>query len=103
MPEGVIDELRNKYSKFRTRHEESYVEMKEARDRRERERKGELEWGGGTPRAMLTPVQEMNRQRRMERVGGGKLSEEMLARIGEVMAKNEVSLKSRKIQHTTTT
>lgn len=32
MPMGVIDELRNKYSVFRTRHDESYVAAKMAED-----------------------------------------------------------------------
>lgn len=90
MPSGVIDELRNKYSKFRTRHEDSYLEMKEDMDRRTREREGELGWGGGTPRVMLTPIQELNRQRRMETRGveeENKLTDEVLAGIGETMAR----------------
>ncbi|KAL8649373.1 MAG: hypothetical protein Q9226_005598 [Calogaya cf. arnoldii] len=90
MPSAVIDELRNKYSKFRTRHEDSYVEMKEDMDRKTKERESELRWGGGTPRAMLTPVQELNRQRRIERKGveeENKLTEEVLAGIGETMAR----------------
>ncbi|KAI4104145.1 MAG: hypothetical protein LQ339_003998 [Xanthoria mediterranea] len=92
MPTGVIDELRNKYSKFRTRHEDSYLEMKEEIDRKAKEREAELKWGGGTPRVMLTPVQELNRQRRMERKGleeeeGNQLTDEVLAGIGETMAR----------------
>lgn len=90
MPSGVIDELRNKYSKFRTRHEDSYLELKEDIDRKTKEREGEMKWGGGTPRVMLTPIQELNRQRRMERRGveeENKLTEEVLAGIGETMAR----------------
>ncbi|CAL8582545.1 hypothetical protein XPA_008201 [Xanthoria parietina] len=91
MPTGVIDELRNKYSKFRTRHEDSYLEMKEEIDRKAKEREAELKWGGGTPRVMLTPVQELNRQRRMERRGveeeNNELTDEVLAGIGETMAR----------------
>lgn len=88
-PSGVIDELRNKYSKFRTRHEDSYIEMKEAMDEKQKRRDQEMEWGGGTPKEMLTPVQELNRQRRMERKGmeEDKLTEEVLAGIGEMMVK----------------
>ncbi|KAL8723946.1 MAG: hypothetical protein Q9166_008212 [cf. Caloplaca sp. 2 TL-2023] len=91
MPSGVIDELRNKYSKFRTRHEDSYIEMKEDMDRKNEERERELKWGGGTPRVMLTPVQELNRMRRREREGVGeenKLTKEVLAGIGERMARS---------------
>ncbi|KAL8916036.1 MAG: hypothetical protein Q9172_006491 [Xanthocarpia lactea] len=90
MPSAVIDELRNKYSKFRTRHEDSYIEMKEDIDRKSKDREEELEWGGGTPRVMLTPIQELNRQRRMERMAveeEDKLTEEVLAGIGETMAR----------------
>ncbi|KAL8719575.1 MAG: hypothetical protein Q9225_003427, partial [Loekoesia sp. 1 TL-2023] len=89
MPSGVIDELRNKYSKFRTRHEDSYIEMKEAQDEEVARKKEELEWGAGTPKEMLTPVQELNRLRRMERKGleEDRLTEEVLAGIGELMVK----------------
>ncbi|KAL8694548.1 MAG: hypothetical protein Q9218_000804 [Villophora microphyllina] len=90
MPDGVIDELRYKYSKFRTRHEDWYIEKKATQDEVARRRKEQLEWGGGTPKEMLTPGQELNRMRRMERRGleENRLTEEVLAGIGEVMARN---------------
>ncbi|KAL8666130.1 MAG: hypothetical protein Q9202_001637 [Teloschistes flavicans] len=88
MPEGVIDELRYKYSKFRTRHEDWYLEKKKTQEETLKKREEELKWGGGTPKEMLTPVQELNRIRRMEREGleEDKVAEEVLAGIGEVMA-----------------
>lgn len=88
MPEGVIDELRYKYSKFRTRHEDWYIEKKKAMDETLKKKEEELQWGGGTPKEMLTPVQELNRMRRMEREGPeeNNLADEVLAGIGEVMA-----------------
>ncbi|KAL8684098.1 MAG: hypothetical protein Q9224_006617 [Gallowayella concinna] len=95
MPSGVIDELRNKFSKFRTRHEDSYIDMLEDFDRKSEKRQQELKWGGGTPRAMLTPVQELNRQRRMERLGVEEengLTEDVLAAIGETMARRGKTL-----------
>lgn len=101
MPSGVIDELRNKYSKFRTRHEDSYIEMQEEKDRRTREKEEELKWGGGTPRAMLTPVQELNRKRRMEKLEGegeDGLTEEVLAGIGQVMARRGMELPEEKVK-----
>ncbi|KAL8996979.1 MAG: hypothetical protein Q9169_003630 [Polycauliona sp. 2 TL-2023] len=101
MPSGVIDELRNKYSKFRTRHEDSYIEMKEDIDRKSKEREEELRYGGGTPRVMLSPIQELNRQRRMERGPAeeeNKLTEEILAGIGETMARKGKRLPSRDVQ-----
>ena len=90
MPSGVIDELRNKYSKFRRRHEDSYIEMKETQDEKAKRRKEILEYGGGTPKEMLTPVQELNRARKMERkaLEEDKLTEEVLAGIGKLMVKN---------------
>ncbi|KAL9590793.1 MAG: hypothetical protein Q9203_000431 [Teloschistes exilis] len=94
MPEGVIDELRYKYSKFRTRHEDWYIEKKKSRDETLKKKEEELKWGGGTPKEMLTPVQELNRMRRMEKEGleENKLAEEVLAGIGEVMAGKGKSL-----------
>lgn len=83
MPETLIDELRNRYSKFRTRHTEEYIRKKEAEQaaKKEARRKEKKMW---------TPVQEFNRlQRAMRRSRGQpELTEEMLAKIGEVMAKN---------------
>lgn len=84
IPEGVIDELRNKYSKFRTRHEDWYVARKEAQaDAKQRERE--------TLRAMQTPLEEFNEMQREIRDAAGEpdLSEEMLSKIGEVMAKSK--------------
>ena len=81
MPETVIDELRNKYSKFRDRHDEDFIarKMKEdeeaAANKRTRER-------------MRTPLKETLRRERMAKKALGRpmLSEDTLARIGELMA-----------------
>lgn len=84
-PVGVIDELRNKYSKFRTRHDPEYVAKKEAEELvRKMEENARI----------LTPVQEINRKAREERKALGKpiLSEEMLEKIGRVMAQNRPEL-----------
>lgn len=84
LPGGVIDELRNKYSKFRTRHEPWYVAQKEAeaaaKDRRRQ-----------TIKAMQTPLEEFNEMQRAIRDAAGEpqLSDEMLSKIGEVMAKSK--------------
>lgn len=84
MPEGVIDELRNKYSKFRTRHEDWYVAEKET-ETEAKARKGK------TVRAMQTPLEEFNEMQRAIRDAAGEpeLSEDMLAKIGQVMAKSK--------------
>lgn len=86
MPEQVLDELRNKYSRFRTRHEEWYVEQKEAEaEAKERQRE--------TVRSMQTPVQEFNEMKREMRgmAGEPELTEEMLEKIGEVMASKKAA------------
>jgi large subunit ribosomal protein L24 len=83
VPEGLIDELRNQYSKFRTRHTEEYIAQKAAEEEEKKAARMKS-------REMLTPVQEFNRKQREIRRARGQpvLTEEMLAKIGEVMAKN---------------
>lgn len=82
IPEGVIDELRNKYSKFRTRHTPEYIAQKEAEEAAKQSRKKSAD-------TMLLPVQQLNRKLRAERraLGQPELTEQMLEKIGEVMAK----------------
>jgi large subunit ribosomal protein L24 len=84
MPGSVIDELRNKFSKFRTRHEESYLLKKIEEEREKEERKKSI-------KLMRTPINEINRRERKLRKakGKGKLTAEMLARIGAVIAKKK--------------
>jgi len=79
MPASVIDELRNKYSRFRTRHDWEYEQKKEAETARGEKRK-ELS------KAMRTPLQELRDVRAKEKALNEKdLSNEQLARIGEVI------------------
>ncbi|KUJ12017.1 uncharacterized protein LY89DRAFT_593978 [Mollisia scopiformis] len=82
MPGSVIDELRNKFSKFRTRHDPEYIEAKLAEDRAVEEKKKQAA-------EMRTPLKEINRRERKLRKakGKGKLSTEMLERIGHIIAK----------------
>lgn len=81
MPPSVIDELRGKFSKFRTRHDEEYIAKKTAEDVEMQKRKG-------MNLSMRTPIKELNRKVREEKKARGKpqLSEELLVRIGQVMA-----------------
>jgi len=83
MPEGLIDELRNQYSKFRTRHTPEYIAKKAAEEEEKRAKRQQA-------KEMLTPIQEFNRMQREIRRARGQpvLTEEMLAKIGEVMARN---------------
>jgi large subunit ribosomal protein L24 len=88
MPPSVIDELRNKYSKFRDRHDEAYVARKIAALAEAEAERARL------VAAAATPAQEAKRRERQLRKARGwpELTDEMLARIGEVMARNRPAL-----------
>ncbi|KAK5629377.1 hypothetical protein RRF57_005092 [Xylaria bambusicola] len=83
MPETVIDELRHKYSRFRTRHEPEYIARLEAEEQDKKDRAKLME-------SMRTPLQEFHRAEREKKKKKGKprLTMEMLEKIGEVIAKN---------------
>ncbi|KAI1210444.1 uncharacterized protein F4807DRAFT_423436 [Annulohypoxylon truncatum] len=84
MPESLIDELRGKYSRFRTRHDPEYVARLEAEEQAKRDQKKAAE------ESMRTPLQELHRAEREKKKKKGKprLTVEMLEKIGEVMARN---------------
>lgn len=83
MPETVIDELRGKYSKFRTRHDEEFLEKVKNTDR-QGERMQQLGLRMRTPLQELHALEKEKKAQRPE----PQLTEDMLARIGEVMAAN---------------
>lgn len=79
MPMTVIDELRSKYSKFRTRHDWDYVQKKEAEDARAEKRKELI-------KTVRTPLQELADLRAKQKAAAEKtLTDEQLAKIGEVI------------------
>lgn len=84
LPNGVIDELRGPYSRFRTRHEAWYIEKKEAE---EAARKGLHRMH----ESMRTPLEELHAKRRAKNLAEGEpeLSETMLEKIGQIMARNK--------------
>jgi large subunit ribosomal protein L24 len=86
MPGGVIDELRNRYSRFRTRHEDWYVAKKEAEAAAKKASKE-------VPDSMLTPIDELRRLRLAEKRARPEpeLSDEMLEKIGQVIARNKAA------------
>lgn len=91
MPGGVIDELRNKYSRFRTRHDAGYQLALDNRARRKAEYKAWAESAGGM---LMTPVKEarqLEREKLKER-GEPALEKKLLERIGEVMAKQGIAM-----------
>lgn len=83
-PGSVIDELRNKYSVFRTRHDPEYIAKKVAEDKEKQEKQLLV-------RKMRTPVKEINRleKKMLKAKGKGKLTEQMLERIGKVIAEKK--------------
>ena len=83
MPLGVIDELRNKFSKFRDRHDDEWVADKIRKDEEKAEKAKDL-------KGMMSPTIEARRAYKQARVGMGKratLTVEQQAMIGEVMAR----------------
>lgn len=89
MPPSVLDELRNKYSYFRDRHDPEWVEQKLAED--EAEKQKEL-WA----KKMITPLKELHARQRAENRAKGKqpLPSEALAKIGEAMAAHKAAKKA---------
>lgn len=79
-PQPVIDELRNKYSKYRTRHDPDWLAQKKAEEGAELAKK----------KIVRTPLQELNRKIRLEKYARGPpvLTEEMLETIGQAMAQS---------------
>lgn len=84
MPGSIIDELRNKYSKFRTRHDPEYIEAKIQEEEELKAKKRSI-------KEMDNPLKEVNRKARKERKAKGKgiLTREMLERIGRVIAEKK--------------
>ena len=84
MPDQILNELRNPYSRFRTRHEAWYIEKKEAEDAAKKGRANML-------KSMQTPEDELSEKRRKAKAERGEpeLTDEMLAKIGEVMIKSQ--------------
>jgi large subunit ribosomal protein L24 len=80
MPSTVIDELRNKFSIFRTRHEPEYIEKKMQEDR-------EVVAKKQLAKRMRTPLHEINRkERKLRRLRGkGTLTSGMMERIGRAI------------------
>ena len=91
MPPSIIDELRNKYSKFRDRHDEAWLQAKRDED------KAAVKKMLRTWSLARTPTQEYWRRERLKNKsrfvrlkeqGKAGLTDEVLAGIGEVMEKN---------------
>ncbi|KAK2808835.1 hypothetical protein FQN50_004311 [Emmonsiellopsis sp. PD_5] len=89
MPPEFIDELRNKYSKFRTKHDPEWVAQKLEEDRREEERRnGKLV----TPRTlyMEKKAQEKAEKRQKDEQGNYALSRSTAEYVAQFMAKKNM-------------
>ncbi|EOD50098.1 putative kow motif domain protein [Neofusicoccum parvum UCRNP2] len=89
MPPSVLDELRNKYSYFRDRHDPEWVEKKLAEDAAEQQKELLM-------KRMITPLKELHARQRAENRAKGRqpLPDEALARIGEFMAAHKAAKKA---------
>ena len=86
MPFGVVDEMRNKYSKFRDRHDDDFIAKKEAEDRIEEIEK--MRKQAVAPRGARNIAR--SRKGTLKRAKGEPLlSDELAAHIGERMAIGE--------------
>lgn len=93
MPPSVLDELRNKYSYFRDRHDADYLAKKAAEDAAERQKED-------MSKMMITPLKQLHaRQRAINKAKGRQpLPDEALARIGELVASHKASKKAARAQ-----
>ena len=84
MPPAVIDELRNKYSALRSRHDDAWVAAKDA------EHFARLQRRARTMQNMISPLEELAAKKQAEKSAKGEpaLDDDTLAAIGQVMARN---------------
>lgn len=98
-PEIVLDELRNRYSRFRTRHTPEYIAAKvaEEAEKKEAKRYGHAlvkgKQPGVSPPGMRTPLEEFHMQQKALRRARGQpeLTDDMLEQIGRLMAQSKIS------------
>jgi large subunit ribosomal protein L24 len=81
MPTPIIDELRNKYSRFRTRHDQWYIEKKQAEEAR-------VKGAQSMMQSMQTPLQEFHAKQKAIKEARGEpvLTDDMLEKLGQVIA-----------------
>lgn len=89
MPGSVLNELRNPFSKFRTRHEAWYIAKKEAEEAEKKARHDTL-------KSMRTPLDELHDKQRETKAAHPEpeLTDEMLQKLGEIIARKKASAMS---------
>ncbi|PGH04085.1 hypothetical protein AJ79_07185 [Helicocarpus griseus UAMH5409] len=87
-PSSVIDELRNKFSKFRTRHDPEWAAMKEEEDRLMREHETKT-WVTPKTSAVARKIKqrEMEREQQRDENGNYIIPEETASYIEQFLAK----------------
>ncbi|RCI12524.1 hypothetical protein L249_0358 [Ophiocordyceps polyrhachis-furcata BCC 54312] len=88
MPPSVLDELRNRYSKFRTRHEQWYIDRHEAEEAAKKAKKAK------DVRSMMSPMDELYEKRQQLRQARPEpqLTDDMLEKIGRMMLRNSAAV-----------
>lgn len=92
LPFSMIDELRGKYSEFRTRHTKEFVEKVAANERRKKARAAYFERGGGMledPMKRLSLADQAKRRREW-REKGDVPGPEVLEQLGKKMVESGV-------------
>jgi large subunit ribosomal protein L24 len=99
IPAGVIDELRGKYSKFRTRHEPGFIAKREAEVEREAYLKDHIRNRLMTPSQLFheSRLKKANSEADSHTEGEKSISTDLLAQIGETMAKNSSRTREKRL------
>jgi large subunit ribosomal protein L24 len=86
MPSPVLDELRNKYSRFRTRHEPEYMARKAAQEDMKKGRHQLLV-------QMQMPGEQFSAKQKELKAAQGEpeLSDEMLEKLGQIIAQTKAA------------
>ncbi|PGH07841.1 hypothetical protein GX51_01551 [Blastomyces parvus] len=89
-PATIIDELRNKFSKFRTRHDPEWVVEKEAEDRKMEERRNKA-WATPKTEFMAQKAQKrlMEREQQKDENGNYIVPEDTASYIEQFLAKKQ--------------
>lgn len=86
MPSTVLDELRNKFSRFRTRHEGWYVAKKEHEEAIKNKK-------AQTMQSMMSPADELHALNKAKKAAAKEpeLSNEMLEKLGQIIAETKAT------------
>ncbi|KAL3434736.1 hypothetical protein BDV09DRAFT_169261 [Aspergillus tetrazonus] len=102
-PPSVLDELRNKFSKYRTRHDPEFVEQKKLEDlKKEYLQSRSLMTPKGELMAMIKQKKKEELEKRRDADGNLMMDEQTLSFIEMYMKENSVTKKTKKINEAQT-